>query len=104
MKTISDKEFLDFIFSQPRENKFDMQQTTSDSDCGCLMVQYGIKHLKGDRIYAGFDLIRVDDKEFWLNKSIFHFTPDMQNCFTYGEIQDYLKEKDWVKEILGETI
>ncbi len=100
MKTISDKEFLDFIFSQPRENKVNMKQTTSDSDCGCLMVQYGIKVLKGKSVYAGFSLIQTEKNEFWLNRPVYHFTPDMESCFTYGEIQDYLKEKDWVKEAL----
>lgn len=44
MKEVTFKEIIDFIFAQPDENMVNMMETDKESDCGCVMVQYGRKN------------------------------------------------------------
>lgn len=104
MKTeiISHQEFLDFIFSQPRERKINMAENVvdNDSDCGCMMVHFARhKGLTGD-ICAGYRSIVLageEDDRFVLERAIMYYFPHHRNGFcihlTYGEVQDFLIEK-----------
>lgn len=44
MKEVTFKEIIDFIFAQPDENMVNMMEINKESDCGCVMVQYGRKN------------------------------------------------------------
>lgn len=98
MKIIPHQEFLNFIFSQPRERKIEMSENfvENDSDCGCMMI-----HLARNNGLSG--MICADFVEVWpgdggntltLEKGIKDYFPYEINGFeislTYGEVQDYL--------------
>jgi hypothetical protein len=95
---VSHSEFLNFIFSQPRDKMVDMSQGIGNDDmCGCLMVQFARSKGMVGNIHCGYQTIETNrTPKFKLEKPIFHYFP--RNCkgwdsYNYGEIQDYLGSK-----------
>lgn len=104
MKTeiVYHQEFLDFIFSQPREREINMAENvvTNDSDCGCMMVHFARNKGLTGGIHAGYYSISLAEDEedrFVLDREIKYYFPHHRNGFaihlTYGEVQDFLTEK-----------
>jgi hypothetical protein len=97
-KKVSHQEFLNFIFSQPREREINMGQNMAyPDDCGCMMVHYGRANGLEGLIVCGFRDIGESGEEigtFSLEKSIKNYFPTNDwGRYTYGEIQDFCSKK-----------
>lgn len=100
MKTISHQEFLNFIFSQPRDRKINMQENVADdSQCGCMMIHLARNKGLSGLLCAGYQGIGHSDgeNEIILDRNIITYFPHEKNGFdistTYGDVQDYLIQK-----------
>lgn len=110
MKKISHKQFLSFIFSQPRERKIKMFENIveSDSECGCMMVHLARnKGFKG-KILAGHKIVMLENETggLTLEKTVIDYFPYERSGFnirlTYGEVQDFLIKKGEKNPLLAE--
>lgn len=109
MKEVTTKEFLEFIFSQPRDKEVNMDQYESQDSCGCLAVQYTKKNFPHLTEFScsGDDVSKIDInyslRPHWrlsglpeIRTNFFSFVPNNSiDIYTYGELQDYLKTVEW---------
>jgi len=89
-KTISQKEIINFVFGQPRERRVEMGEFRSNSQCGCVMVQYG-KEILGLKEYFSCGSGSIGG-EYSIDgpHGIFTLLGIGSNSYSYGEIQDIL--------------
>ena len=103
MRLISDKEFIDFIFSQPKEKEVKMKEHYSKDPCGCLMVQYG-RTFTQENFYCGFSFMAIEGSSqdlATLNRSIFEYTSIDKPPKNYGEAQEFLNKQVWAKKLIN---
>lgn len=93
-QTVSNKDFFNWIFAQNDDKPVVMIENDFDTECGCLMVQYGKEVLKikfsgcGYREWCDDDLEYIDStvarfRDFCIDKIPF----DLK---TFGEIKAWL--------------
>jgi len=90
MITITRQELIDFIKRQPDEKEFWMDQSTNQSSCGCLMVQYG-REQNWDFEGCGFTSwwSEADELIAQIPFNIFSLAPNVTKN-TYGETKKFL--------------
>lgn len=98
MKLISRKEFVDWIMEQPDDRPVDMGSSfSSDTSCGCLMVQYGREVLRMNNYFScGFSrfIARADDEDAVFDGfSISDIVP-LLDGESFGEIKKGLKHEN----------
>lgn len=109
MKTIKKQDLISFIFSQPSEKEVNMSENYFSDNCGCLGIQY--VHEKFPQVAeialgCGFTIVDNDEGKTLMKLeediTFFDFTPaqGINRIFSYGEIQEHLKEQGWAKPFL----
>jgi hypothetical protein len=99
MKKFKFQEVIDFIKKTPDETPVDFGNSTNDSECGCLMVQFGRSkglkfsacNYKGDAFYGVYPDYVAEIEDFPSMNVIEHFNGD--HAKTFGEVKEYLKQK-----------
>lgn len=97
MITITREELEDFIMAQSPDRPVNMDEYTSNYECGCVMVHYGKELL-------GFDDFKCMSYGFYSkinNKELAFLTTGIgtiintpwKDIKNYGDIQKYLKTK-----------
>lgn len=94
---VTGKEMVDFILSQPDEKQINYGQATADTDCGCLMVQFGL-YKKMNFTRAGLSCwIDNIDRTVATFEGDFTFDdfgiPELTNLTTFGEAKKFCREK-----------
>lgn len=95
---VTEKQLIDFIYAQPKDRAVNFSESSSQSECGCVMVQFGKEELKIEK-YFKCDFDSFIGTKFVLDKKarniIINFlTIDSEKELkNYGELQKVLDKQ-----------